>query len=387
MHINKTAETCCGCTACENICPRGAITMLPDKLGFYYPYVDVSKCIDCGLCVKVCDFTPSYARKNKYSQPLVYAIRSLDKSELNRSQSGAAFFEFAKTFLQSGGIVYGAGLEPDFSVKHRRVDTINDLEKLRMSKYTQSNMTNVFREIRSDLLNKRKVLFSGTPCQVCGLNSYIGTQLGENLTTIDLVCHGVPSPSVWREYIKFIEKKNGPIRTCTFRDKSFGWASHYESFLLQNGHKIARRIFRDLFYSHIMLRQSCYNCPFTNLNRVADITIGDFWGWSKISNEFNDNLGLSLVLVNSDKGRSLLTNTKNIICRESSANDCLQPQLQHPAQRHPCREIFEAEFAAKGFEYVARKYGVIGLRYQINKILLNLKHIYFALVWHLKHKQ
>lgn len=136
-----------------------------------------------------------------------------------------------------------------------------------------------------------------------------------------------------------------------------------------------------------MLRQSCYNCPFTNLNRVADITIGDFWGWSKISNEFNDNLGLSLVLVNSDKGRSLLTNTKNIICRESSANDCLQPQLQHPAQRHHCREIFEAEFAAKGFEYVARKYGVIGLRYQINKILLNLKHIYFALVWHLKHKQ
>lgn len=112
MHINKTAETCCGCTACENICPRGAITMLPDKLGFYYPHVDVSKCIDCGLCVKVCDFTPSYARKNKYSQPLVYAIRSLDKSELNRSQSGAAFFEFAKTFLQSGGILY---MEPDWS--------------------------------------------------------------------------------------------------------------------------------------------------------------------------------------------------------------------------------------------------------------------------------
>ena len=230
MRINKNQYNCCGCTACENICPKQAITMQPDNLGFLYPQIDDSKCIDCGLCVKTCNFSDNYKTIQSNNYPIIFAVRSNKTEELQKSQSGAAFFELAKTFIQCGGIVYGAALTFDFSVKHIKVETLEELDKLRMSKYTQSRLTTILQQVRTYLQNGNKVLFSGTPCQVSGLNSFIPERLKEKLTTIDLICHGVPSPSVWKEYIKYIEKKHGILQSCTFIDKEFGWASNFETF-------------------------------------------------------------------------------------------------------------------------------------------------------------
>lgn len=386
MRINKNQYNCCGCTACENICPKQAITMQPDNLGFLYPQIDDSKCIDCGLCVKTCNFSDNYKTIQSNNYPIIFAVRSNKTEELQKSQSGASFFELAKTFIQCGGIVYGAALTFDFSVKHIKVETLEELDKLRMSKYTQSRLTTILQQVRTDLQNGNKVLFSGTPCQVSGLNSFIPERLKEKLTTIDLICHGVPSPSVWKEYIKYIEKKHGILQSCTFRDKAFGWASHFETFRFSNGKIKSTRIFRDLFYSHLMLRYSCYKCPFTNLNRVADITVGDFWGWHNFSTQFNDNLGVSLVFVNSKKGERLYNTTKpNLLYIQSNVEDCLQPQLQYPSPMHPEREQFEQDFIAKGFQFVAKKYGAIGIRFVINQINENLKFVYDKAKWHLKH--
>lgn len=196
MRINKNKYDCCGCTACASICPRQAITMKPDLLGFLYPSIDNDVCIDCGLCVKTCQFSGLSINAN--STPIVFAVRSKDIKELSKSQSGAAFFELAKAFIQSGGVVYGAALGMDFSVKHIRVDTLGELDRLRMSKYTQSLISGVLQQVKADLKSGLSVLFSGTPCQISGINGFVPDKLKAKLTTIDLVCHGVPSPYVWK---------------------------------------------------------------------------------------------------------------------------------------------------------------------------------------------
>lgn len=385
MRMHKGLYDCCGCTACENICPKHAITMQPDLLGFLYPRIDDKKCIDCGLCEKICSFSINYKQKCHCENQIVFAVRSRKKENLLKSQSGAAFFEFAKSFIKLGGIVYGASLDTDFVVKHIRVDTIAGLERLRLSKYTQSQLETIFQQVKKDLQNGIKVLFSGTPCQIAGLNSFISEKLRSLLTTIDVICHGVPSPSVWQEYIKYIGNKYGKIRCCIFRDKKFGWASHFESFIFCNGKTMSTRIFRDLFYNHLILRYSCYKCPFTNLERVGDITIGDFWGWSNISTEFNDNLGVSLVFINTERGQFLFNSTKpHILYIKSNVINCLQPQLQYPAPKHPKREQFEIDFNQRGFQYVAKQYGVIGFQYHLRRLLKNFVTLCDKVKWHIK---
>lgn len=385
MRINKNQYDCCGCTACESICPKQAITMQPDNLGFLYPQIDDSKCIDCGLCIKICNFSDNYKINKANNYPLIFAVRSKDIEELHKSQSGAAFFEFAKIFIQNGGIVYGAALTSDFSVKHIKVETFDELDRLRMSKYTQSQLTNIFHQVKTDLQQGKKVLFSGTPCQISGLNGFLPDKLKSQLTTIDIICHGVPSPSVWKEYIKYTEHKYGvTVSNCLFRDKAFGWASHFETFIFSNGKTMSTRIFRDLFYSHLMLRYSCYVCPFTNLNRVGDITVGDFWGWTNNNVQFNDNLGVSLVFVNTEKGERLYKVTiPNIQYIQTNEKECLQPQLQYPSHKHPQREQFEKDFIQRGFEHVAKKYGVIGIRFAMKQFKDNVKTVFNKIKWHL----
>lgn len=354
----KNPADCCGCTACSSICAHDAIAMVPDALGFLYPKVDKGKCVECGLCEKVCAFNDHYDTSLNLNKPSAYAARHKDMNEVETSRSGAAFIAISDYILEQGGVVYGAGYTDHFRVIHKRATTKKERDEFKGSKYVQSDMTGVFRQVKKDLLDGLIVLFSGTPCQTSGLNSYVGKRLREKLFLVDIVCHGVPGPYMWRDYIAYLEKKQGaPIVWVNFRDKQkYGWADHQETFKFKNGG--GKMSFTDLFYKHVMFRKSCGKCHFTNTVRPSDITIADFWGWEKTDPNFNaDDKGCSLVLVNTEKGRQLFNAVKdrmNIIPAELDC--CLQPNMLHPSKMHPKRDKFEAEYIKKGFEYVYLKY-------------------------------
>lgn len=307
IKIEKTAN-CCGCTACASICNHNAITMQPDALGFLYPVVDENKCTDCGLCENVCAFNNNYDRSQNLPQPIAYAARHKDMHEVETSRSGAAFIAISDWILEQGGVVYGAGYTDHFRVVHKRAVTKEERKEFKGSKYVQSDLNTVFRSIKQDLKQGLIVLFSGTPCQTSGLASYIGKYLRDNLYLIDIVCHGVPSPYIWRDYLTYLEDKQGDeICSVSFRDKQmFGWKAHKEKFEFSGSQSKISSSFTYLFSKNIMLRHSCGVCHFTNIKRPSDITIADFWGYEKTDANFNsDDKGCSLVLLNTDKGHRL----------------------------------------------------------------------------------
>ena len=299
--INKA--DCCGCTACASVCTHKAITMKPDSLGFLYPEVDINKCTNCGLCEKVCAFNDNYDKSLNFDKPKAYGARHKDIHEVETSRSGAAFIAISDWVLEQGGIVYGVGYEEHFKVVHKRATSKEQRNEFKGSKYVQSYLGDIFIQVKNDLKDGKIVLFSGTPCQTSGLNSFIGKKLRTNLILVDVVCHGVPSPNIWRDYIAFYEKKyKRKISSVDFRDKKeYGWNTHKETFILDNGIKISPKYhpWSTLFCNVIMYRQSCENCFFCNTIRPSDITIADFWGWEKTNPGFNlDNKGVSLLLIN-----------------------------------------------------------------------------------------
>ena len=236
IQITDPAD-CCGCTACASVCAHNAITMKPDVMGFLYPVVDKAKCVDCGLCEKVCSFNEHYDTSLNLSKPDAYAARHTDMDEVETSRSGAAFIAISDWILKQGGVVYGAGYADHFRVVHKRAVTPEERDEFKGSKYVQSDMESVFWQVKQDLKNGMIVLFSGTPCQTSGLNAYVGKKLRENLYLVDIVCHGVPAPYVWRDYLAYLEKKQGAkICWVNFRDKQeFGWSAHRETFKFVNG--------------------------------------------------------------------------------------------------------------------------------------------------------
>lgn len=356
----ENKEDCCGCTACASICTHDAITMIPDALGFLYPQVDVNKCVECGLCEKVCAFNDHYDTSLNLEKPIAYGARHKNMKEVETSRSGAAFIAISDYILEQGGVVYGAGYAEHFRVVHKRATTKEERNEFKGSKYVQSDMNKVFRQVKEDLRNGLTVLFSGTPCQTSGLNSFVGKRLRERLFLVDIVCHGVPGPYLWRDYLTYLEKIQGsPIVWVNFRDKQkYGWRAHLESFIFKNGG--GKMSFTFLFYKHIMFRQSCGKCHFCNTRRPSDITIADFWGWEKTDSDINkDDKGLSLVLVNTEKGKRLFEAIKdrmNVV--PADLENCLQTHLRMPSDIHPLRMQFEDEYKKKGFEYVYLKYNI-----------------------------
>lgn len=233
----KDPADCCGCTACASVCNHDAIVMVPDAMGFLYPKVDESKCVDCGLCEKVCAFNGNYDKSLNLPKPYAYAARHKNMNEIMKSRSGAAFVAISDFILEQGGIVYGAGYKDHFRVSHKRATTKEERDEFRGSKYVQSDLTGVFRMVKQDLKDGLIVLFSGTPCQTSGLNSYVGNILRKNLILVDIVCHGVPAPYLWRDYLAYLEEKQGDAITMVyFRDKErFGWKAHKETFTFGGG--------------------------------------------------------------------------------------------------------------------------------------------------------
>ena len=375
IRINDPAD-CCGCTACASICNQDAITMEPDALGFLYPKVDESKCVECGLCEKVCAFNENYDKTLNLPKPDAYAARHKDMDEVMKSRSGAAFVAISDYILEQGGVVYGAGYKNHFRVAHKRATTKEERDEFRGSKYVQSDLTGVFRMVKQDLKNGHTVLFSGTPCQTSGLNSYVGKKLRENLVLIDIVCHGVPGPFLWRDYLRYIEKKQGDIiSVVNFRDKEeFGWKAHHETFKFVN--RGGKMIFTDLFYKHIIFRHSCGKCHFCNTTRPSDITLADFWGWEKTDPNINkDDKGVSLVLVNTPKGREIFgAATDQLDTIPAELANCLQPTLQHLTILHDYTEKFRLDYINKGFDFVIWRYGDNYPITRFKRICVNIKN-------------
>ncbi|MEE0985187.1 MAG: Coenzyme F420 hydrogenase/dehydrogenase, beta subunit C-terminal domain [Bacteroidaceae bacterium] len=363
---------CCGCTACASICAHNAISMEPDAMGFKYPVVDDSKCVDCGLCEKVCAFNENYDKSLNLQEPLAYGVRHKDMNEVATSRSGAAFIAISDWVLDNGGVVYGAGYTGHFQVVHKRATTKEARNEFKGSKYVQSDMNDVFRQVRTDLKAGLKVLFSGTPCQVAGLASFVGKKQRENLYLVDIVCHGVPAPNIWHDYLAYVEKKyNDTAIAVDFRDKTeLGWAAHRESFTFTSG-KVHRNTYTYLFYEHIMFRPSCERCHYTNLYRPSDITIADFWGWEKTDNTINtDDKGISLVFCNTSKGSDLCSVIKDSVNYVPvKLVDCLQPNLQHPSIMHRDCADFECRYKKHGFLHIAKRYGDLGWRYVLRRFV------------------
>lgn len=361
ININRPKD-CCGCSACASICSHNAITMKPDALGFLYPTVDAEKCVDCGLCEKVCSFNDSYDTSLNFPVPIAYGARHKDIGEVMQSRSGAVFVALSDYILENGGVVYGAGFADHFRVVHKRAVTKEERNEFRGSKYVQSDMNSVFRQVKKDLKDGMTVLFSGTPCQTAGLHSYIGNKLRENLILNDLVCHGVPSPYIWRDYIAYLEKEVGStIIGVNFRDKvQYGWKAHRESFIFDHNVSCDARVegqwYTKNFSNNIMFRHSCGKCHFCNTRRPSDITIADFWGWQKQDANINsDDKGLNLVLVNTPKGQTLFEKIiDNLYVISASPTAYLQPNLKAPTQIHRKRLRFERDYVRKGFSYVLR---------------------------------
>lgn len=304
-------EYCTGCTACASTCPKGCIVMTADENGFLCPVVDAEKCVSCGLCEKSCPIINQL--KTAEHEPKAYAAYSKDEMMRLSSSSGGIFTELAKVVLQQGGAVFGAAYNERFEVVHICVENEEDLAKLRGAKYAQSDLRGVFTQVRQKLDEGQEVLFSGTPCQVGGLMAFLHKDYS-NLLTVDFICHSVPSPMVWCEYVNYRAEQdnNGELPTMiNLRSKKTGWSRYQYSNLFEyangsnNTTKSSESLYMKLFVSGYISRESCRNCRFKGYNRVSDLTLGDFWGIWDIASEMDDNNGTSVILIQSKHGEIL----------------------------------------------------------------------------------
>lgn len=354
--------------------------MKPDEFGFLYPEVDESKCVGCGLCNKACGMTNDSVRNDVI---VSFAMRNKNDAILMSSRSGGVFPSLASRIIIMGGAVYGAAFDDEFNVKHNRAETEDQCLKFRGSKYVQSDLRGVFRKVIADLKDGRPVLFSGTPCQIDGLNRIIPDSLKTGLYLADIVCHGVPSPRFWQDNLKRQRNKlGGPLTSVNFRDKKeFGWTAHIESYSSADKTNYDEE-FTFFFYKHLIFRDSCHSCPYAAIKRVSDITLGDLWGWQKVAPESNpDDRGISLILVNTPKGRSLLDLCmKDFDAREVELEKCLQQNLLHPSQPGTLRSRFIEAYLAKGYDYVRRHYGRDSLRNKYYCLYLELRRFVRKLV-------
>lgn len=352
---------CTGCSACASICPSECIKMQPDIDGFLYPQLNSDRCVNCNLCSKVCPIEKNVDR-NGIKSLLAYS----NTDEIRKKSTSGGFFTLISDWiLRKKGVVYGAVYTEKFEVIHTRADEEISRNKMRFSKYTQSDVSKIFCSVQQDLADGKTVLFTGTPCQVAGLNSYLEKKKinKENLYTCDFICHGVPSPKLWKDYLCFIEEKySDTIINVNFRDKINGWHKPQLTFSMSEHIQTnpeACEPFYFLFYNGCVLRESCYKCQYTNLDRPSDITMGDCWGIEKNHPELDDNKGLSLLLINTEKGERLISffSGENERFVPLSLDDIHQPHLSKPARRSQKRDQFWQDYYKKSFKSILNKYG------------------------------
>lgn len=349
---------CTGCTACASICPKQCIKMVADEHGFVYPEIELSQCVNCMLCVKSCPIQTGGAALS--SEASAYAAYTNHWELRKDSSSGGIFSELAIEILKKGGVVFGAAYDPQFQIKHVCVETIEGLSRLRGAKYAQSALDGVFAQVKEALQKQREVLFSGTPCQIAGLKAFLQKEY-ESLTCVDFVCHGVPSPAVWSQYVQYRSALDGDGKLPTavnMRDKESGWSRYqYSNVFRYEGKRWSSRnqdnLFMRLFVGDYINRLSCEHCKAKGYHRVSDITLGDFWGIWEVRPEMDDDKGTSLVILHSDKGRALFDAIHDRIRYQSVSLEeasLRNPSLLESSRAKEEREAFLTKALAGAFD-------------------------------------
>lgn len=370
-------EKCTGCSACFNVCPKQAISMQSDELGNIYPVIDKSKCINCGLCKKIC---PQLHDIPSIKPQKTYALYSKDVKKRMASTSGAAATIFGENIIANGGIVYGvSNLYFNNEFKFIRIDNTKDLYKIKGSKYVHAHVGTTFKGVKKDLIAGKIVMFVGTPCQVAGLKSFLMKDY-DNLITVDIICHGVPSQQLFFEQLKQYGINYSEIYEVSFRNNERYCLTIYD----KNKEKIFSKTsslipyFRNFLQGNIF-RENCYSCKYAKSERISDITIGDFWGLDnncKIKDDINK--GISLVLVNSPKGLKLFENIKSkCVFEERTLEEAVNgnKQLQHPMSKNRKYDIYVTNYKKLGFKKTMKKMLSLKdkLKILIKKILMKGK--------------
>ena len=345
---------------------KDAISLIKNKQGFIKSYIDENKCIDCGLCKKACP-TESMPDKNEVID--VFAYKAKDSIRKN-STSGGAAAALAEAVIDNGGVVFGASLNKDFCLNHIEINSKKDIALMQGTKYIQSNMTETFEKIEMALKSEKAVLFTGTPCQNAAVLNYakIKKLNTDKLYLCDIICHGVPSLKAFSDFITWLKERE-EFNEYYFRNKEFSWRGDSASVIGVNGPKRSRYIssFMNLYYSNLITDEACFNCKFTSKERVSDITISDFWGIEKTLPEFEDKLGVSMVIINSEKGKELFENIggkKKAVSLENAK----QPQLKEPTKKPIAYSEFWQNYNIKT---ALNKYGAIkdNLKTKIYKLI------------------
>lgn len=308
--VDKTK--CSGCSACYSACPKNCISMAEDEEGFLYPKVNKDDCINCGLCNKVCPLVEHNNVKNGVLKSCI--IQNKDKEILKQSTSGGGFTPIAEYVIEQGGVVFGVEMsKEEFFVKHTKIENKAELRKYRSSKYVQSFIGDSFKEAKEELDRNRLVCFSGTPCQIQGLKNYLRKDYG-NLITVDVVCRGVPSPGVWKNYCEYLKSK-GKVKGIVFRDKGLGYQYSTMKVEYENGGIERNGIESDqwlrMFFSGMILRPSCPTCNFRSVDRCSDFTIWDCFNVSDLTNELDETKGATRMLIHTKKGLDIFKKIKD----------------------------------------------------------------------------
>lgn len=343
---------CTGCSACRSICPKSAIALSPDAEGFLQPQIDGTKCIDCGLCRKICPVLSSIEKNSQ--PPECYGFKTHDRELLRASSSGGAFTSLAQPVIRAGGTVFGCVMtRPDFAARHVAANTEDALAAMRGSKYVQSDIQDSYRQCKAVLERGRRVLFSGTSCQIAGLKKFLGKDY-PSLLTVDFICHGVPSPAVWRKYLDWREKEaQSKISCISSRNKNYSWkkfslALSFDNAKLNSINPLDKDLYFKAFIGNYCLRSCCYACRFKpGKGSVSDITIADFWGVEEVRPEFYDELGVSAVMVHTPKGKAAFTasgSCADVIPVTLGEIELHNPSYSNVVAMPPGRKLFMRHF-------------------------------------------
>lgn len=387
-------EDCVGCNACVQRCPKSCITMHEDEQGFLYPVVNADLCINCHLCEKVC---PVINQAESRKPLLTYAAKNRDAEIRRNSSSGGIFYALAETIISEGGVVFGAKFNDDWEVVHAHAETLEGIKAFQGSKYVQSRIGETFIQTEQFLKAGRRVMFTGTPCQIAGLKHFLRRDYGNQLLTVDVVCHGVPSPLVWREYLKYITRPKGAstgkntdfestlkeieirdISRISFRDKRISWEkfgfsvhtvarqgdqnSDFQSTKSQSEEQellfetLDKNLFMQGFLKDLYLRPSCYECPAKCGKSHSDLTLADFWGISATQPEDYDSTGVSLVLANTPVGLATLQKVDGslqINPADYAAALAGNPSIERPVRRTRWVDEFWRLYAQQGLAVIA----------------------------------